>query len=192
MPPKSKISKEEIILSAIEMIRESGMQSINARALAAKLGTSTQPIFSNFSSMDALLFAVLDRANDIFESFRKKELESGKYPAYKASGMAYIRFAKEEKELFSLLYMRNRENESLYKEAHLNDEMESEVQKNTGIEKEKAKLFHLEMWAFVHGIASMLTTGFVELEFDLVSHMLTDAYLGLKKQYEEVDLDGSH
>ncbi len=33
----------------------------------------------------------------------RKEVESGEYPACK--GMAYIRFAKEEKELFKLLYM---------------------------------------------------------------------------------------
>ena len=35
-------------------------------------------------------------------------MAEGKYPPYKASGMAYIRFAKEEKELFKLLFMRDR------------------------------------------------------------------------------------
>lgn len=34
-------------------------------------------------------------------------MESGEYPPYKASGMAYIDFARREKHLFRLLFMRN-------------------------------------------------------------------------------------
>ena len=49
MPPKVKVSKEDINTAAVEMVRESGAEALNARALAAKLGCSTQPIFSNFS-----------------------------------------------------------------------------------------------------------------------------------------------
>ena len=46
------------------------------------------------------------------------------------------------------------------------------------------KLFHLEMWAYVHGIATMFATGFMDLPWELVSQMLTDFYQGLRKQYE--------
>lgn len=188
MPPKTKVSKEAILAEAIDIIRENGIEAINARSLASKLGTSTQPIFSNFATMDALLLEVLIKANELFEEFRKAEKESGKHPAYKASGMAYIRFAKEEKNLFALLYMRDRRSkkfpENLPEDEKLNHEMESAVRENTGLDPEAARLFHLEMWAFVHGIASMLATGFLELEFDLISRMLTDAYEGLKKQYK--------
>ena len=41
------------------------------------------------------------------------------------------------------------------------------------------------MWAYVHGIATMFATGFLNLEWELVSRMLTDAYLGLQKQYKK-------
>ena len=51
MPPKIKITKEEIIKTALELVRTSGEQSINARTVAGALNCSTQPIFSNFSSM---------------------------------------------------------------------------------------------------------------------------------------------
>ena len=61
--------------------------------------------------------------------------------------------------------------------------MEFLVQQNTGLDEQESKLFHLEMWAFVHGIAVMNATRFVELDSALISRMLTDAYLGLRKQY---------
>ena len=65
----------------------------------------------------------------------------------------------------------------------MNNEMEGIVHNNTGLSDEETKLFHLEMWAFVHGIATMFATGFLDLDWELVSHMLTDAYQGLRKQY---------
>ena len=61
--------------------------------------------------------------------------------------------------------------------------MESIIHNHTGLSGEDAQLFHLEMWAYVHGIATMFATGFLDLEWELVSRMLTDAYQGLRKQY---------
>ena len=39
------------------------------------------------------------------------------------------------------------------------------------------------MWVYVHGIAVMAATDFVEFDTELVSRILTDAYQGLRKQY---------
>ncbi len=184
MPPKVKITKDEIINAALELVRKNGAESINARTLAAALNCSTQPVFSNFSSMEELRHAVLVQADKLRREYMHKEIEQGNFPAYKASGMAYIRFAKEETELFKLLYMRDRRGEPISEDEQVDDEMETIVHQNTGLESMEAKLFHLEMWAYVHGIATMFATGFLDLDWDLVAKMLTDAYQGLKKQYE--------
>ena len=183
MPPKVKVTKEDIIDAAVEIVRQSGEEGINARNVAAKLDCSTQPVFSNFESMDNLRFAVIKRADEMCNEYIKKEVESKKYPAYKASGMAYIRFAKEESQLFRLLYMRDRTQET-ETESELNNEMENIVHSTTGLSGDKMKLFHLEMWVYVHGIASMFATGFLDLSWELVSKLLTDSYQGLKKQYD--------
>lgn len=183
MPPKVKTTKEDIINTAVEIVRAHGADAINARNVASALGCSTQPVFSNFATMEDLRLAVVEKSNEKCNNYIKREVESGKFPVYKASGMAYIRFAKEERELFKLLYMRDRANEIIPDSDELNDKMESLVSNNTGLSAEKVKLFHLEMWAYVHGIASMVATGFVDLDFELISRMLTDAYQGLRKQY---------
>ena len=183
MPPKVKITKEELLTTAVNLVRTSGHNALNARNIAAILKCSTQPIFSNFANMDDLKLAVIREADTLSRKYIQKELEQGEYPPYKASGMAYIRFAKEEKELFKLLYMRDRSHETFTADDDLSLEMETLIQNNTGIDKESSKLFHLESWAFVHGIATMMATGFLDLEWDLVSKMLTDCYQGLTQQY---------
>ena len=184
MPPKIKITKEDIINTAINIVRKEGVNALNARNIAGALNCSTQPVFSNFATMDELRLAVVEVADILCQEYMQREMENGEYPAYKASGMAYIRFAKEEKELFKLLYMRDRTMERIPKETEINTQMESMVQSNTKLNGMDAKLFHLEMWAYVHGIATMIATGFLELDWDLISRMLTDSYQGLRKQFE--------
>ncbi len=183
MPPKVKVTKEDIINKAVEIVRSEGAQAINARGIANALDCSTQPIFSNFATMDELREALLIKAYELYREYIDREVESRVYPPYKASGMAYIRFAKEETELFKLLYMRDRSCESISEKSGIDKDMETLVQSNTGLAEDEAKLFHLEMWAYVHGIATMFATGFAGLDWELVSRMLSDSYLGLKKQY---------
>lgn len=183
MPPKIKIAKEEIISAAVDLVRNRGAESINARTIALALDCSTQPVFSNFENMEELRLAVIEKIDQICQEYIEEEIKKGEYPPYKASGMAYIRFAREEKELFKLLYMRDRRKENFVPSATLNDKMETFVKANTGLDDSDSKLFHLEMWAIVHGIASMVATDFINLDLNLISRMLSDSYQGLCKQF---------
>ena len=177
MPPKVKIAREEIVNAALEMIRQDGEASANARSIAAVLGCSTQPIFSNFATMEELRGAVIDTAYECYLGFIQSEVKSGKYPQYKASGMAYIRFAREERELFRLLFMRDRTEEDTSPSPDFEDAAKAIATAN-GMTIEAARLLHLEMWSCVHGIGTMLATSFLTLDEELVSRMLTDVYLG--------------
>ena len=184
MPPKVKTTKEDIRNTAFAIVRQQGAQALNARTVAAVLGCSTQPIFSNFATMEELKLAVVQEATALYESYVCRETESGEYPPYKAGGMAYIRFAKEERELFKLLYMCDRSGEDIPQQTDSFTRMTDMIRRNMGMDADTANLFHLEMWAYVHGIAAMFATGFLDLDWDLVSKMLTDVYWGLRKQYE--------
>ncbi len=182
MPPKVKITKEEIIKTTVELVRTSGEGSINARAIAGALNCSTQPIFSNFASMEELQESVILAAYGAYLGFIKSEVDSGKYPQYKSFGMAYIRFAKEEKELFKLLFMCDRQGGELIPTSDFNDSVKMIMDAN-GISKEKAELIHLEMWVCVHGIATMLATSFLELDWELISDMISDVYHGIRARH---------
>ena len=192
MPPNIKVTKENIINTAMEIVREQGADALNARTIAAKLGCSTQPVFSNFANMDALRFAVAVKASCLYKDYMSKEIASGNYPIYKASGMAYIRFAKEEKELFKLLYMCDRSDGTIGDDQELTDKMTTIIKNNTGLSEQDAKLFHLEIWASVHGIATMFATGFLDLDWELVSKMLTDIYQGLRTRYQTEEQYGCY
>ena len=59
----------------------------------------------------------------------------------------------------------------------------SAVTAGTGLDKERAKLFHLESWIFVHGIAAMLATSYIDFDEEFISETLTDMFEGLKARF---------
>ena len=183
MPPKVKITKENIVNTALEIVKNSGVEALNARNIAIALNCSTQPIFSNFESMEDLKFAVAEKAKELYNEYINNEVKKGEHPEYKASGMAYIRFAKEQRDLFKLLFMCDREDRTIPKDTENFSDMANLLQNSVGLHKDNATLFHLEMWVYVHGIATMFATGFLDLEWELISKMMSDCYQGLKKQY---------
>ena len=67
------------------------------------------------ATLDELQYAVLDAAYVFYHGFLMHEVASGAYPPYKAYGMAYIRFAREEKQLFKVLFMCDRKGQPLRK-----------------------------------------------------------------------------
>ena len=190
MPPKVRITKESKINTALELVRTGGMETINARGIAAALGCSTQPIFSNFSSIEELEAKTIEAAYSLYLGFTESEAKSGKYPTYKAYGMAYIRFANEERELFKLLFMRDRQGEDMSPTSDFEASCRLIMEAN-GISKEKAMLMHLEMWSCVHGIATMLATSFLTLEWELISNMISDVYHGIRAKHIEEEKNGS-
>ena len=133
--------------------------------------------------MDEVQQEVLKSANQLYQNYLEKGMKSKKYPPYKSSGMAYIRFAKEEKELFKLLFMRDRSRENLGGNKEEIRSLIELIKQNLNISEEEAYLFHLEIWIYVHGIATMAATSYLNWDIEFINKTLTDVYTGLKYRY---------
>ena len=85
MPAVKKVSREEIIDAAVDVLRDGGFSSVNARSVAKKLGCSTQPIYFSFKNMDELKTALTERAiqmhtkrvNELMREYRKEFFSEG-------------------------------------------------------------------------------------------------------------------
>ena len=192
MPRKNMFTREQIVSSALELVREQGMEALTARGLGEKLRASSKPIFSWFRSMEQVQAAVMEAADQVYQTYLKSGMQEGKYPPFKAAGMAYIRFAKEEKQLFRLLFMRDRSHEPHQEKegAEVAALMTELVQKNAGLNEQSARMLYLENWIYVHGIASMIATGYLEFDEADISVMMTDVYRGLTLRAGEVEKNG--
>lgn len=183
MPRKFMFTREEILTAALDLAREKGIDAVTARGLGAKLNSSSKPIFSLFENMEDVLTAVKEAAEELYQNYLKADMTNGEYPPYKASGMAYIRFAKEETELFKLLFMRDRSRENTQNDKDGMKPFLELIQQNLGLSENEAYMFHTEMWLYVHGIATALATSYLAWDEEFISKVLTDGYEGLKTRY---------
>ena len=183
MPPKCKFTKEKIIDAALEITRHSGFEAATARAIGEKLDSSSKVIFSLFQNMEELRKSVINAANKIYQDQIDKAIVSGEYPPYMASGMAYINFAKNEKELFKLLFMRDRSSEPMNEGTESLKPIIELVRQKTGLDEKQAFMFHMQMWVVVHGIATMIATSYLEWDKELIEKFVKDSFTGLKSCY---------
>ena len=57
------------------------------------------------------------------------------------------------------------------------------IQQGLGLNEEDAYLFNVEMWIYVHGIATMLATSYLEWDEMFISKVITDGFEGMKTRY---------
>ena len=164
MPAVRKVSKEQIIDAAVDVLRDDGFFAINARSVAKKLGCSTQPIYFSFRNMEELKAALTERAiqmhtQRVRDSLRIHEGNDSRYSSY---GMGFVKFAAEEKQLFRWLYL---EGEQLgpYQNDVLTSEVISVITEEFGYEEDVARRFHQDMVYFTYGLAILANTDHLHL-----------------------------
>lgn len=149
MPAVRKVSKEQIIDAAVEVLRDDGFSAINARSVAKKLGCSTQPIYFSFKNMDELKAALTQRVIELHTQRVRDSLRAheGSDSCYSSYGMGFVKFAAEEKQLFRWLYLEG-EQPGAYQSDVLMQEVIGVIVDEFGYAEDTARRFHQDMIYF--------------------------------------------
>lgn len=181
MPPKTKFTKEQITIAALELVKEEGKDALTARSLGKKLGTSSCPIFTVFTNMDEVHQAVIQSAQQIYDEYIQKGLQE--VPAFKGVGMQYIQFAQNEPQLFRLLFMKSTNSVHMDQLLPMLDEnydlILASVRDTYVLSEEKAKKLYLHMTIYTHGIATFLLQKSYAFTQEEISQMLTEVFISL-------------
>ncbi|MGI6336632.1 MAG: TetR-like C-terminal domain-containing protein [Eubacteriales bacterium] len=190
MPPSRKISKDDVLTAAFQIVRKEGIDSLNARYLADALECSTQPIFSCFENMTQLKQAVFQMAGDYHTAYFDK-VNTGKN-LFVNVGMAYIDFALEEPHLFRLLFMSDLFGAELgaYMQGDCNEHITGAVPERFFSDSPEMKSIFMDMWLYAHGIAALLVTNQITTERDEIKNMLQRVFLLLTKAENKEDDHG--
>ncbi len=177
MPPIRKVQREDIINISLEILKNESMDSLNARRIASELNCSVQPIFYNFENMDDLKTAVFNKIYSIYLEYMNKG--SKEENAYKGMGLAYIRFAKDYPNYFKTIFMNKTD---LTPDVFIdNDDMGNNIIKYgmefTGFDYETQKDFHLKVWIFTHGLATLVATKTVKISDEEVEKLLEETVM---------------
>lgn len=181
LPKNISISKDNILNTALEIVREKGIDAVSNREIAKKLNCSIRPIYYQFKNSEELMRELNKVMIKFFYDFLTNNMND-EMPKYKQTGINYIKFAKEEKNIFKVLFM-SKTNLSINEFIDAADgnfnEVEKYINMSTSLVGNDLKSFHVKMWLFTHGIATLIASSAVNLSDEEISNLLSSEFKAL-------------
>ena len=169
MPKKPTTTKEAMIDGAFRLIREQGHEALTVRNLASFLGCSTQPIMYQFPDTDILKDRVYRKADAYHTEYILAAVD------LLEMGIRYVRFAKEEPQLFRFLFQSGRFSglslEDLIRAPEAANVLEAVSTEEELAAEEAAAIFE-PLVAVVHGYASLIANNGMKYNPDAIRRAL--------------------
>lgn len=187
------ITRDAILEAAVALVREEGHEHLNARALAARLGCSTQPVLYCFETMDELRQETYAAADQLHTAFLMQGIDAdGPDDPLLLLGLNYVRFAREEPHLFRFLFQTDglgqQDMMALVADPSLAPLIQA-VAQEASLGEEAARQAFLAIFATAHGFASLFANNALEYSREQVAAALTGSFLGavalLKEGHDE-------
>ena len=187
MPPKVKFQKEEIVKAAVDITRKKGISAVTAREVGAELGVSSRPLFTYFESVDELKKAVWQYAKNLYEECVRNGLKA-EIP-FLGVGQNYIRFAKEDPELYKYLFLNPPPDVkgSAMDALKLSQELVRESLMNIyNIDGDSADKYFRDLWLVSYSITTLIVTGECPYSDEEISALFTEFSVSICKAYKEI------
>ena len=187
MAPKNKFTKKEMVEAALRIVRTNGIDGLTAKTMADELGTSTQPVFTAFGSMDAVRQEVYAAAVRVYDDYADAGLK-GKIPFF-GVGMQYIRFAREEPELYRVLFLtrtQNKDYSAMGSMRHLQELVRPTLMSIYRLTAGEADVYFRDLWFVVHSLSTLIVTGDCPYSDPEIGQILTGVSISICKSIKEI------
>ncbi|MBP3230663.1 MAG: TetR/AcrR family transcriptional regulator [Anaerovibrio sp.] len=187
MPPKVKFQKEDIINAAMNIARKRGIEAVTAREVAGELNVSTRPIFTWFDTIEQLKNEVHNMAMLKYKDYIEKGL-AGPVP-FLGVGQQYIRFAKEEPELYRLLFLTkaNETSGGAMEALRFSQELVRDSIMNIyNMDAYTADRYFQNLWLVAFSFATLIVTDDCPYTDKEISAIFTEMSLAICKAYKEI------
>ncbi|MBO5279304.1 MAG: TetR/AcrR family transcriptional regulator [Lachnospiraceae bacterium] len=190
MPRKPQYTKEEIAEYSLKVVREQGIDSLTAREVAKQLGTTVAPIFVHYPTMEELKQDVRVLAQNVYQEYIRQGLTQ-KIPLL-GVGMQYIRFARQESDLYRLLFLSDKisdvkENHYAMKAfGYTQSLVRDSLQRIYHIDALAADHYFRDLWLVAHGLATLIVTGGCTYTDAEINAIFTEISISICKAYKEI------
>ena len=187
MPPKVKFQKEEIIAAAVQITREKGISAVTAREVGAALGASSRPLFTYFDTVDELKREVYHYAKKLYQDYVKEGL-TAEIP-FLGVGQNYIRFAKEEPELYKYLFLNPPDGVkgSAMEGLKLSQALvRASLMRIYHMDEDTADKYFRDLWLVAYSMTTLIVTGECPYTDAEISALFTEFSVSICKAYKEI------
>ena len=182
MAGKSIIDKETILSVALKMVELYGMESINARSLAAEAGISTKPLYRLYSSLDDLKKEVNDIIKKEYDEFIMKRVDIKN--ALITLCVAYVEFAGMHRNYFRSMFLSYN-----LKWTSVNDVLNEKWNQSTiinlvnkhSLSFDEAKSLFMNVWLYANGLATLIACNALKIDNKEILVRIVKIYKELSK-----------
>jgi AcrR family transcriptional regulator len=174
MTQRTVFTREMIVEAAYQLTREVGWSAVTARTIAGKIGSSTMPLYSSLRSMEEIEKEVRSRAEACMHDYQRRPSSPD---ALLGSAIGYVAFARDERHLFRFLYV----DRPLSAAGRGDRGAAKDPVKTGGVvdladQAAAAMKDHrvLKSWAFTHGLASLISSGVIDLPDETIASLLSE------------------
>ncbi len=152
------LNKNQIIRCAFDIAREKGRSSITIREIGNRLGRSTAPIYTQYSSIDDI---IIDLKTYINELMQKSSLENRTGNSFLNIGVGLLSFVIDNKLIFNDFFLTMGEHKS---ESHEEDEIHSYISQMRKspianvLDDNQLKRIFRDMQIYTYGLATIICT----------------------------------
>lgn len=184
MPPKPKFTKEEMIMVALEIVSQKGVEGLTARELGKALGSSARPIFTVFKNMEELQEEVHKAAMRRFESYAERTLPD--VPMFKQVGMQMVLFGTKEPKLYQFLFMQENRNAVTFEDVFgalgpMAKTCIELIRNEYGLNAEDARTLFENVWIYTFGVGALCATRVCSFSEEQLGQMLTTEFQAMMR-----------
>ena len=187
MAPKNKFTREEMVAAAVQVVRKNGAASLTAKSLAGELGTSTQPVFTCFGTMDTAKAEVYAAAGRLFDDYLAEGMKEE--VSFFGFGMQYIRFVQEEPERYRLLFLMRPDDlgsGAFATMRHMQEIVRPSLVETYHISEQEADRYFRDLWLVVHSLSTLIVTGECPYSDREIGQILTGFSVSIFKAIKEI------
>ncbi|MCQ2133846.1 MAG: TetR/AcrR family transcriptional regulator [Bacteroidales bacterium] len=175
MPRQPRFSKEDIVAAGLRIVRTDGYDAVSARALGKELGTSSSPMFTMFKDMNEVMDAIWAAAEQSFIDHMEGVTDF--FPAFKEFGMRLVSYAKNESNLFQMLFLGKRARPEIAEK--IARECLTHSGQSYGLTEDQADFLFRQMWPVACGIAALCVKHPEDFPEEIVSRTLSYHFSGI-------------
>ena len=182
MPPKPKFTIEQVAQTALEIVKQEGVDALTARELGKRLNASASPIFTVFRGMDEV------KAEARVLGLREFETYIGDFrdytPAFKRIGMRMVSYAIRHPEMFKFLFMQEHPGGQSFGRTiadlgGMTDTCVMLIRRDYGMTEKEALLLFEQLWVHAFGLGALCAMKVCDLTETEISEQLGQVFAGM-------------
>lgn len=160
MPKSVTFTRDAILTAAYEMFASEGLDSITARGIGSRIGASTAPVYSCFSSIDEIRGELMQIALRKLLEYTEKEYTTD---LFLNIGVGMLEFVKDYPRVYRALFLDEGGNREIFEQFRIKNlaQMQKEQNLASFCTSQLNDILH-KLTVYTHGLAALICANMLE------------------------------